>query len=108
MSKTIIHEIGSGNVFADLGLESPTEALAKAKIATRINSIIEEQGLTQKEAAKMLGLDQPKISALKRGHLARFSLERLLILLTVLDLDVDIVIHPKPAHRPSGEISVML
>jgi predicted XRE-type DNA-binding protein len=66
-----------GNVFADLGLKNPAEHLAKAELVQRIADIIAEQKLTQAKAAKVLGIDQPKVSALLRGKLDGFSLDRL-------------------------------
>lgn len=67
----------SGNVFADLDLPNPEEALAKAELAHKIAVLIEDKKLAQVQAAKLLGVDQPKSSALIRGHLSGFSLERL-------------------------------
>jgi len=67
---------GSGNVYADLGVANPQEARAKADLAHRIVDIIEERKLTQVQAGKVLGVDQPKVSALKRGRLTDFSVER--------------------------------
>jgi len=81
---------GSGNVFADLGFSEPEVHLAKAKIAAQIAQAIRAQELTQKQAADLLGLDQPKVSALVRGKLSGFTLERLLRLLTELGYDVEI------------------
>ena len=66
----------SGNVFADLALKNPEELLAKAQIVQRICDIIAERKLTQAKAAQLLGLDQPKISALMRGRFDGFSLDR--------------------------------
>lgn len=93
------YEIGSGNVFADLGLPHPEERLAKAELAQKIITAIERRGLTQAEAAKLLEVDQPKISALKRGRLAGFSLDRLVRFLVLLGNDVEIVVK---AHRRSA------
>jgi len=73
--KNYDYETGSGNVFADLGLPNPEEHLAKAKLAMQINLLIKKKRLSQKDAAKLLGIDQPKISALHKGKLAGFSLE---------------------------------
>jgi predicted XRE-type DNA-binding protein len=70
-------EESSGNVFADLGLENPGELLAKAELVQRIADIIAERKLTQVRAAKLLGIDQPKVSALLRGKLDGFSTDRL-------------------------------
>jgi predicted XRE-type DNA-binding protein len=92
---------GSGNVFADLGLADPEEALAKAELARQIGALLAERGLTQAQAAALLGVDQPKVSALVRGRLEGFSLDRLLRFLLALDRDVEIVVRPRPGS-PSG------
>jgi predicted XRE-type DNA-binding protein len=92
MKKKIEYEIGSGNVFADLGLPNPEERLAKAKLAIQINNLIKEKNLSQKEAAKLLDVDQPKISDLNRGSLSGFSLDRLLRFLNILGQDITIKI----------------
>ena len=68
---------GSGNVFADLGLPDPQEALAKAGLTQAIADTIERRGLTQEEAAKIMGLDPPKVSAIVRGRLTGFTQDRL-------------------------------
>jgi predicted XRE-type DNA-binding protein len=75
---------GSGNVFADLGLPDAEEALAKARLAQAIAGAIERKGLSQGEAAGIMGLDQPKVSALVRGRLSGFSTDRLFRCLTLL------------------------
>ncbi len=95
-------EIGSGNVFADLGLPEAGERLAKAELARQIQMLIEEAGLTQKQAAVRLGVDQPKISALLRGRLRDFSTDRLLRFLTALDRDVLIVVRPSSEEHQPG------
>jgi predicted XRE-type DNA-binding protein len=87
-------EPSSGNVFADLALKNPAELLAKAEIVQRICDIISERKLTQTKAARLLGIDQPKISALMRGKLDGFSLDRLFRFLNALGRDVEIVIRP--------------
>ncbi len=74
-----------GNIFEDLGLENPKERLIKAEIAMKINEAIEKQKLTQQQAADMLGIDQPKVSALSRGRLKGFTIERLCRLLNHLE-----------------------
>jgi predicted XRE-type DNA-binding protein len=75
------HEIGSGNVFADLGVARPDEALAKAKIARVICNLVEADHMTQGQLALRLGIDQPAVSRLLRGNLREFSVGRLLLLL---------------------------
>ena len=102
MSRDIKHTKGSGNVFKDLGFEHPAEELAKVELASLIYDVITKRELTQKEAAAVLGINQPKISALKNGKLSGFSIERLFSFLRALDLDIDIVVHPK--RKKQGRI----
>jgi predicted XRE-type DNA-binding protein len=90
--------VGSGNVFADLGLPNADELLAKAELAIRITEILRRRRLTQVQAAEILGVDQPKVSALIRGRIAGFSIERLLRFLLLLGADVSITIQ---SHRHS-------
>lgn len=97
---------GSGNVFADLGLANPEERLAKAELALAISRAIKERGLTQREAAALLGIDQPKVSHVLRGRLADFSTERLMNFLTSLGRDVEIVVRPAPKSRKRGRLHV--
>lgn len=89
----------SGNVFADLGIPNPEEAMAKAEIALKISDIIKKKKLTQAQAAKILKISQPKISLLLRGYLANFSLERLLRFLNDLGQDVYISIKPTSGSK---------
>ena len=98
--------LGSGNVFADLGHPRPAEALAKAELARKIAALITSRGLTQTAAATLLEVDQPKISALTRGRLAGFSLDRLVRFLVLLGSDVQIVV--KPRARAAGRARVMV
>ena len=90
---------GSGNVFADLGLSDPDERLAKAELAHRIGELIKSKRLIQSQAARRLGVDQPKVSALLSGRLEQFSTDRLLRFVNRLDQDVFIVIRPTQPHR---------
>jgi predicted XRE-type DNA-binding protein len=98
--------VGSGNVFADIGVPDPDVALAKAKLARQIDAIIEDRALTQQQAAEILGIGQPKVSAIVRGRLREFSTERLMQLLTRFDMDVDITVTRKEPTRPTGRIAV--
>ena len=107
MSEDTRVQIGSGNVFADLGLANPEERLIKAELASKISSIIERENLTQIEAAELLGIDQPKVSALTRGKLSGFSTSRLLRFLNALGNDVEIVVKPKPENRSQAKITVV-
>lgn len=85
----------SGNIYKDLGFEKPEKELAKAELAIKINDIIAERKLKQKAAADILGVDQPKISALKNGRLSGFTIERLLVYLSLLDQEIEIKIRPR-------------
>ena len=98
--------VGSGNVFEDLGHPRPAEALAKAELARKIEALIAKRGLTQAAAADLLKIDQPKVSALVRGRLAGFSLDRLVRFLVLLGSDVEIVV--KPRTRAMGRARVLV
>ena len=98
---------GSGNVFADLGFAEPEEELTKAQLASHIRQIIKRRRLTQVAAASLMGIDQPKVSALFNGRLANFSSERLMRLLTALGQDVEITVRAKPRNRAHGRIRVV-
>ena len=97
----------SGNVFADMGLPGPEEELTKAQLASHIRHVIKRRRLTQVGAASLMGIDQPKVSALLNGRLANFSSERLMRMLTALGQDVDITIKAKPRNRLQGRIRVL-
>jgi len=101
--------VGSGNVFEDLRLPSPAEALAKSELAAILAEAIRARRLTQVATARLLGIDQPKVSELLRGRLTRFSTERLLLFLLRLGRDIDIVVRrPRDAGvgAPPGRLQV--
>ena len=104
-TKKVAVTLGTGNVFRDLGLKNPEELLAKAKLAARIVQILEERQLSQTQAAKLLAVDQPKVSQLYRGRLDDFSIERLMRFLTALHRDIRIVVEDKP-RRGRGRVIV--
>jgi predicted XRE-type DNA-binding protein len=83
------------------------EELAKAQLASRIREIIRGSHLTQVAAAAVMGIDQPKVSALLSGRLTNFSSERLMRLLTRLGQDVEIVVKSKPRRRQRGRLRVV-
>jgi predicted XRE-type DNA-binding protein len=95
MSKSVDYEVSSGNVFRDLGLPDADELDIKANLAIKIAQIIARRGLSQVKAAALLGVDQPKVSAIVRGRLKKFSIERLCELLTRLGCDVNIRVQEK-------------
>jgi predicted XRE-type DNA-binding protein len=96
----------SGNVFADLGLPDADQLLVKADLVIEITRVIEERGLTQAQAAEILGVDQPKVSALVRGRIDGFSLERLYRFLNALGRDVEIVVRPAPKGKREPRVTV--
>jgi predicted XRE-type DNA-binding protein len=96
----------SGNVFADLGLRDAGEKQTKVSLAVAIQQIIQARRLSQTAAARLLDINQPKISALVNFHLDGFSVERLLHFLNALDRDVEIVIRKKPRSRKAARIVV--
>ena len=98
---------GSANVFADLGFTDGAERQAKLRLAYALNHLVEARNLSQAHAARVLGLTQPKVSALRHYKLSGFSIERLMNLLTALDQDVEIVIRQKPRSRKTARISVV-
>jgi len=98
---------GSGNAFADLGYADAEERQTKLRLAYAINGVIDERRLTQAAAAAALGINQPKVSALRNYRLGGFSVERLMSFLTALDRDIEIVIRRKPRSRAAARISVV-
>ena len=96
----------SGNVFADLGLPKPDDLLAKAELAAKIIGEIQRRRLTQSQAAAILRIDQPKISALKQGKLSGFSIERLMRLLLLLGRDIEITVSGRGKARSAARLRV--
>jgi predicted XRE-type DNA-binding protein len=101
-----IHE-GSGNVYRDLGFPDADEMLVKAQLVTKILEIIRSKGLTQVEAAKILGLPQPKLSGILRGQFRGVSERKLIDCLTRLGRDVQIVVKDAPRRRAAGKLTVV-
>jgi predicted XRE-type DNA-binding protein len=106
-TKEVVFEVGSGNVFADLGLPNAEELGTKLRLCVVINKILEKRKMTQAEAARLLGVNQPKVSALKGYKLEGFSVERLMHFATALQHDVVIEIRPRAANRGAGRVLVV-
>ncbi|MBI4401141.1 MAG: XRE family transcriptional regulator [Nitrospirae bacterium] len=100
-------EEGSGNVYADIGARDADAMLMKAQLVAKIDELIKEKGLTQMEAGELLGLPQPKVSALLRGHFRGISERRLMNCLTRLGSDVQVVVKPAPRSRHHGKLSIV-
>ncbi len=98
-------EVGSGNIFADLGLPNPEQELLKANLTLQIYRIIKARGLTQARAGEILGIKQPHVSTLMRNRAGNFSVGRLMEFLTALGQDVRITV--KPTRKVRGEMAVV-
>ena len=105
--RRIAIEPGSGNVYADIGMREYEAMLIKAQLVAKIDELIKQNGLTQMEAGELLGLPQPKVSALLRGHFRGISERRLMDCLTRLGSDVQVVVKPAPRRGHHGRLSVV-
>lgn len=99
-------EAGTGNVFADLGYADARERSLKVELAMEVNRLLDQRGITQERAAKLLGMRQPHVSDLARYRLNRFSIERLMDFLTRLGRDVEIRIAPRRSGRRRSAVQV--
>lgn len=106
MNKKKDYIISTGNIFADLGFSDAEERMAKTNLAFQINVLIKHKKLTQQQAAELLAIDQPKISALSTGKLSGFSLERLFRFLTILGQDIIINVTPKARSKKIAHVIV--
>jgi predicted XRE-type DNA-binding protein len=88
------YEIGSRNVFQDLGVPNAEEHFVKAQLVFKIDTLMKERGLKQVEAADLFGIRQPDVSKMLRAEFRQFSVERLMHFLVALDQDVKIVVTP--------------
>ena len=99
---------GTGNVFADLGYKDAAERQIKTRLALAVNELLKARKLKQREIALLLGVPQPKVSALKNYRLDQFSVERLMEFLTALNQDVEITIRARHNTSEAGHISVLV
>lgn len=90
--------IGSGNVFADLGLADAEKLKIKTGLVIEIIKAMRNLGLTQQEAAKRMGITQPKVSDMMRGNFTNLSERKLMDCLTRLGFDIEIKIRPADAE----------
>jgi predicted XRE-type DNA-binding protein len=105
------YKSSSGNVFADLGLRNPKQELLKAKLTVEIYRLLKKRGLTQHEAAKLLGTTQAQVSTLMRCKPVSVSVGRLMEFLTVLGQDIEVTVKPaarRKAGNKSGDMSVVV
>ena len=105
-AKSITHQRGSTNVYADLGYKAADEMLVKAQLVTTIADILAECGYTQTKAAALLRIPQPKLSKMLRGQFRGFSERKLMDCLTLLGRDVEIVVRATTKRKRHGAVSV--
>jgi len=101
------YEEGSGNVFADLGFRNSKQELLKAKLTVEIYKLLKKRGVTQKEAAKLLGTTQAQVSALMRCKPVSVSVGRLMEFLNILGQDIEVTVRPT-ARAKAGDMSVVV
>ena len=92
--KIEIHE-GTGNVFADLGLPDADNHFLKAQIVAELYRLTTERKLTQQKAGTLMGISQPEVSRLFKGHFREYSVDRLMTFLTAFDRDIEIIARPR-------------
>lgn len=98
----------SGNIYKDFGYPDADDMQTKAGLVMQLQRIIDERGLTQQQAAEILGIDQPKVSNLLRGRFRGYSVSRLMAFLNAFDQDVEIVVRPKSGDRSHAQTIVRL
>ena len=106
----IAHEVGSGNVFADLGVPDPDVHLLKSRLVGALAKMIKQQGLTQAEAAERMQMAQPDVSRLLKGQFRAYSVERILRCIAAFGSDVRITIsgtEGRTGRRKPGKIVVL-
>ena len=98
-------EVGSGNIFADLGLPDADAHFLKAQIVSEIYRITNERKLTQAGTGKLMGITQPEVSRMFKGNFREYSVDRLMGFLTSFDRDVEIVVKPHKKDGRAGRIT---
>ncbi len=106
MKRKVKVEMGSGNIFADLGLPDAENHFLKAQIVSEIYRLTNQRKLTQARAGKLMGISQPEVSRMFKGHFREYSMDRLMSFLTSFDRDVEIVVRPhKKKPGTAGRIT---
>ena len=100
MTRKVKVEMGSGNIFADLGLPDAEAHFLKAQIVSEIYRLTHERKLTQSQAGERMGVSQPEVSRLFKGNFREYSVDRLMGFLNVFDRDIEIVVRP---HKKAGK-----
>lgn len=103
MTEDSVH-VGSGNVFSDIGMPDADTHVLKAKIVSNIMSIVKDKNITQKEVGKIIGISQPEVSRLFRGHFREYSVERLMKFITSFNRDVEISVKKRSDNNSYGRM----
>jgi predicted XRE-type DNA-binding protein len=106
MARKVRVEVGSGNIFADLGLPDADTHFLKAQIVSEIYRLTSERKLTQAQAGKLMGITQPEVSRMFKGRFREYSIDRLMGFLTSFDRDVEIVVRPHKKTSGGGRITL--
>jgi len=96
-----------GNIFADLGLPDAETQYLKAQIVSEIYRLTNERKLTQAAAGKRMGISQPEVSRMFKGHFREYSVDRLMEFLTAFERDVEIVVRPHKKTGKAGRIRLV-
>lgn len=102
------YEVGSDNIFADLGLPDPEALLLKAQLAIQVRELVQERGLTQAQVAQLTGITQPRVSRLLNGHMGDFSVERLFFILQRLGYPVEVRISKRVVQPQQAQPRVLV
>lgn len=105
MTRKVKVDVGSGNIFADLGLPDADTHFLKAQIVAEIYRLTNQRKLTQAQAGKLIGISQPEVSRMFKGNFREYSIDRLMAFLTAFDRDVDIVVRPHKKAGRAGRIT---
>src|SRR5215467_10609590 len=105
MTRKVKIEVGSSNIFADLHLPDAGSHFLKAQIVSEIYRLAGERKLTQAQVGKRIGISQPEVSRMFKGHFREYSIERLMEFLTGFDRDVEIVVKPHKQAGRAGRIT---
>jgi predicted XRE-type DNA-binding protein len=105
MARKVKVDVGSGNIFADLGLPDANTHFLKAQIVSEIYRLTNERKLTQAQAGKLMGITQPEVSRMFKGQFREYSVDRLMGFLTSFDRDVEIVVRPHKKRGKAGRIT---
>jgi predicted XRE-type DNA-binding protein len=104
--QNIEFEIGSGNVFADIGFDNAEEMLLKSELVRQINKIIKGRELNSLQARELLNLDEEVLANLSKGKLTELTLENLFRYLNILGRDLEVVLKPRPTSNSQGKLKV--